>query len=58
MELLIAYFARELTDARFLVEFDGDGFLVVAEEAGEDCGERFVLRRLLARDLPDRVAGE
>jgi hypothetical protein len=31
----------ELADAQFLVELDGDGLFMVAEEAGECCGEWF-----------------
>jgi hypothetical protein len=49
--LLIAHFARKLTNTRFLVEFDRDGLLVVAEEAGEDSGERLVLREALAKNI-------
>ena len=38
LKLLIANFAGELAHAGFLVQFDGNGLLVVTEEAGECCG--------------------
>jgi hypothetical protein len=47
LELLVADLAGELADAGFLVELHGDGFLVVAEEAGERCGQRFVLQQFV-----------
>jgi hypothetical protein len=51
---LAADLAGEGADAGFLVDFDGDGVVVVAEEAGEDDGERGALllgRRFLGRLL-------
>lgn len=45
LELLVADLAGELADAGFLVELDGDGLLVVAEEAREDRSQGLVLQR-------------
>jgi len=42
LELLVADFAGEVSDALFLVELDGYGVLVVAEEAGENGWEGLV----------------
>lgn len=43
LEVLAAYLARKRADSRLLVEFTGDGVLVVAEEAVEGCCEGFAL---------------
>lgn len=43
LELLAAYFAGQVADAAFLVDFDGHGALVVAEETWKDFREGFVL---------------
>ena len=43
LEFLAAHFAGETADARLLVDFYGNRFLVVAEETGEYFRQRFVL---------------
>lgn len=43
LEALAADFAFQRADAGFLIDLDGHGVLVVAEEAGEDGGERVAL---------------
>ena len=43
LEGLAADFALQVADAGFLLDGDGDGFLVVAEEALEGGGELFLL---------------
>lgn len=53
--MLSADFAVQLADAELLVELDDDGFLVVAEEAGEGRGEGFTLRGGFVRQLSMRV---
>ena len=45
LELLAADLAVKLADTLLLVKLDGDGILVVAKQAGKNCGERLVLHR-------------
>jgi hypothetical protein len=41
--MLAADFAMQLADAELLIEFDDNGFFMVAEEAGKGRGEGFAL---------------
>lgn len=43
LEALAADFAFQRADAGLLIDLDGNGVLVIAEEAGEDGGERVAL---------------
>lgn len=49
LEVLPARLAAQVADAGLLVDLDGDGGLVAAEEAAEGGREGFALKRMLAR---------